>query len=98
MKSLLLSVVIAVATTPLLASGDLTLTAIPSATVVRAGYKNSGVAGFSAHNAGPDTAMGVVLSVSSSVPVSCDCDMGNIPAGQTKSRSVFIDVPLTAGQ
>ncbi len=85
------------AAAPLFASNaDLTLTSPPpSSTVIRAGVR--WFTGFAVHNAGPDVASNVVVTPTSSVDVTCNCTLGNIPAGQTRTFTVQFPAPDTPG-
>jgi hypothetical protein len=89
--------VLVFAAAPLFASNaDLTLTsAPPSSTVIRAGVR--WFTGFDVHNAGPDVASNVVVTATSSIDVTCNCSLGNIPAGQTRTVDVQFPAPDTPG-
>jgi len=94
MRQLALCFALALSGSSLFASADLVMTASPF-TNIRTGYAS--VLYFNVRNAGPDTASAVKLSVSSDVPVTCVCDLGDIPARQTRSGSVNFTAPDTAG-
>ena len=95
MKILALTTLIVLAATPLLASADLTLSATtPDGTVIHAGFPY-GVA-FSVRNAGPDVATHVTASATSTAELSCSsCDLGDIPAGQTRFAFFRVMAPNT---
>jgi hypothetical protein len=95
MKITLFAALLALATTPLLASADLTLTAVtPQGTVIRAGFPY-GVT-FNVRNTGPDVATNVTVSATSATDFSCSsCALGDIPAGQTRFAFVTLTTPDT---
>jgi hypothetical protein len=84
------------AAAPLVASSaDLTLTSAPPSTLIRAGVR--WFAGFTVHNAGPDVATNVVVTATSTIDLTCDCSLGNIPAGQSRTANVQFPAPDTPG-
>lgn len=82
MKCLSLVITLALAAPSLFASADLVTTVDPGSTVIRAGYNSSLY--FAVRNNGPDAASAVTLSVSTTIPIKCSCDLGNIPPGQSR--------------
>jgi len=95
MKTLVATIAILLAAPSLFASADLVLTVSPPAPLNRAGF-TSGLF-FQVRNNGPDTATGVKLSISSDVPNTCSCDLGDIPPGQLRGASVSFVVPSIDG-
>jgi len=93
MKTLALAAALVLSAPSLFASADLATSASSSPPVIRAGFPFT--VNFIVRNNGPDTATGVKLAITSSVPVSCSCDLGNIPAGQGRSGGVTFDAPAT---
>jgi hypothetical protein len=75
----------------LFGSADLVTTTFPPTQPIRAGYA-SGVA-FQVQNKGPETATAVTLSISSTIPNTCSCNLGDIPAGQSRTASVSFVAP-----
>jgi hypothetical protein len=82
MKRLSLAVILVLAVPSLFASADLVTTSDPGSTLIRAGYNSSVY--FLVRNNGPDPATAVTLSVSTSIPITCGCNLGNIPPGQSR--------------
>jgi hypothetical protein len=94
MKTLSLTLLLVLATTPLLASADLTITAFTApGTVIHAGFPYS--VSFLVRNAGPDVATNVTVSVTSTAGSCSPCKLGDIPAGQTGFAFVSVTVPDT---
>ena len=82
MKSLAITAALVLCSVSLFASADLVTDRLPARLPdLRAGY-NSGLS-FQVRNNGPDAATAVKLSISSDVPNTCSCDLGDIPPGQT---------------
>ena len=94
MKSLAIAAALILLSTSLFASADLVTTVLPVSTV-GAGFNSSVL--FQVRNNGPDTAQAVKLSVSSELPITCDCALGDIPSGQTRGASVLFKAPATSG-
>jgi len=96
-KIIVVAALLVLATTPLLASADLTVAAgQPSNLTIRAGFPY-GIS-FSVRNAGPDVATNVTASVTSTADFTCSpCTLVNIPAGQTRFVSMIVNAPATAG-
>jgi hypothetical protein len=94
MKTLSLALLLVLATVPLLASADLTLTAFTAqGTVIHAGFPYS--VSFLVRNAGPDVATNVTVSATSTAGSCSPCTLGDIPAGQTRFAFVSVTVPDT---
>jgi hypothetical protein len=93
MKSLAITAVLALCSVSLFASADLVTTVFPPSTPLRAGF-NSGLS-FRVRNDGPDAAAAVTLSISSAVPNTCACNLGDIPAGQTRFVNISFVAPAT---
>jgi hypothetical protein len=93
MKTLAIIAALVLSASSLFASADLATSVSSSASVIRAGFPFS--VGFTVRNNGSDTATGVTLAIASSVPVTCACDLGDIPAGQLRLASVTFDAPTT---
>jgi hypothetical protein len=100
MKTLTLFAALALSTTSLLASADLSLTNSISVSTVRAGY---GLFVFyDVHNSGPDTASNVAVSftisgATASGGCSAGCTIRDIPTGQYGTFGEQLTFPATAG-
>ena len=94
MKSLAITAALLLFSVSLFASADLVTTIDPVPTIA-AGF-NSAVF-FQVRNNGPDTAVGVKVSISSGLPTTCNCDLGDIPFGQSRGAYVSFNAPATAG-
>jgi len=94
MKSLAITAALLLFSVSLFASADLVTTIDPVPTIA-AGFNSSVF--FQVHNNGPDTAAGVKVSISSSLPTTCNCDLGDIPSGQSRGAYVSFKAPATAG-
>ncbi len=89
MKTLALFAALALSTTSLFASADLSLTNSISVSTVRAGYGM--FVYYDVHNSGPDTASNVVISftitgATASGGCSAGCGIRDIPSGQSGNR------------
>jgi hypothetical protein len=93
MKPLAITAALLLFSLSLFASADLVTTVIPPNSPIRAGY-TSGLF-FQVRNNGPDVATAVTLSISSTVPNTCSCDIGDIPPGQTRGSQVTFVAPAT---
>jgi hypothetical protein len=100
MKRLALFAALALSTTSLFASADLTLTNSISVTTVRAGY---GLTVFyDVHNSGPDAAKNVVFSftingATASGLCPAGCGIRDIPSGQSGTIGEQLTFPAAAG-
>jgi len=83
MKRIALFAALALSTTSLFASADLVTTISPPNGLVRAGFTSQLF--FVVRNNGPETATGTTVAISSPVPYTCTCALGDIPSGQTRS-------------
>jgi hypothetical protein len=93
MKPLALFAVLALGATSLFASADLvTIINAPSA-LVRAGFSSQLF--FFVRNDGPDAAPATTVGVSSSIPFTCDCTLGDIPPGQGRSGTISFVAPAS---
>jgi len=79
----------------LFGSADLVITTLPPTQPLRAGF-TSGV-GFQVQNKGPETATAVTLSISTTVPNTCNCNLGDIPAGQSRFGGISFVAPDSDG-
>lgn len=95
MKSLAIVAAVVLTLPSLFADANLITTASTSTTLIRAGFTYQGLV-FEVRNAGPDTAAGVSLSFSSSIPIP-GCTLGDIPPGQRQSCRAEVKAPNTAG-
>lgn len=95
MKSLAITAAFLLCSVSLFGSADLVTTSFPPNTPIRAGYNSSVF--FQVRNNGPDVAPAVTLSISSSVPSTCSCNLGDIPPGQTRGASVSFVAPAANG-
>jgi hypothetical protein len=94
MKSLAITAALALFSVSLFGSADLVTIASPPPPL-RAGFNATLL--FQVRNNGPDTAAAVKLSISSDVPNSCSCDLGDIPPGQLRGATVSFVVPSIDG-
>src|ERR1019366_4897543 len=100
MKTLALFAALALSTTSLFASSDLSLTNSITVSTVRAGY---GLFVFyNVHNSGPDTASNVVVTftisgATASGGCSTGCTIRDIPSGQYGTFGEQLTFPATAG-
>jgi hypothetical protein len=95
MKTLAITAALILCSVSLFGAADLVLTVSQPAPLLRAGF-NSGLF-FQVKNNGPDAAAGVKLSISSDVPNTCGCDLGDIPSGQTRGANVSFVAPSVDG-
>lgn len=95
MKSLAIIAALILCSVSLFGSADLVTTTFPPPSLLRAGYNSS--VSFQVRNNGPDPATGVKLTISSDVPNTCGCDLGDIPPGQLRSGTVSFVVPSING-
>jgi len=95
MKSLAITAALILFPVFLFGSADLVITASAPTQPVRAGYP-TGVS-FQVQNKGPEVATAVALSIGSTVPNTCTCNLGDIPAGQSRNASVLFVAPDTDG-
>jgi hypothetical protein len=95
MKSLAIAAALFLCSVSLFASADLVTTVFPPLPLYRAGYTLSVF--FQVHNNGPDAAAAVTLSISSIVPTTCGCNLGDIPPGQSRTGNVSFVAPATDG-
>jgi hypothetical protein len=95
MKALLTTVALLLAAPAVFASADLKVTAEFPTAVIRAGFPSTDY--FQVANAGPDAATNVVVTATSATPLTCNCPVTNIPAGQYRVFSVTLNAPATAG-
>ena len=95
MKPLAITAVLVFCSVSLFASSDLSTTVLGPLPLLRAGFNSSVF--FQVRNNGPDTATGVKLSITSAVPNTCDCDLGDIPPGQLRTGTVSYVVPSIDG-
>jgi len=95
MKSLSITAALIFCSVSLFGSADLVTTVLPPAPLLRAGYSSSVF--FQVRNDGPDPATGVKVAISSGVPTTCDCDLGDIPPGQVRSIAASFVVPSING-
>ena len=93
MKSLTITAALLLFSISLFGAADLATTVTTPSSPIRAGY-TSGVF-FQVRNNGPDVATAVTLSISSNIPNTCGCDIGDIPAGQTRGVQVSFVAPST---
>jgi hypothetical protein len=95
MKSLVITAALVLCSVSLFGSADLVTTVFAPSPLLRAGYSSSVF--FQVLNNGPDTAAAVKLSISSDVPNTCSCDLGDIPPGQLRTGNVSYVVPSING-
>jgi hypothetical protein len=93
MKSLAITAALILCSVSLFGAADLVTTVSPPDSPLRAGY-TAGIF-FQVHNNGPDVATAVTLSISSNVPNTCSCDLGDIPPGQNRGAQVSFVTPST---
>jgi uncharacterized protein DUF11 len=93
MKSLAITAALFLCSVSLFASADLVTTVFAPSQPLRAGYELS--LNFQVRNNGPDVAPAVKLSISSEVPNSCSCSLGDIPVGQSRTGIVSFVAPAT---
>jgi len=90
MKSLAVTAALLLCAVSLFGSADLATTVFPPP-LLRAGYTSAVF--FQVRNNGPDAATAVTLSISSTVPTTCGCNLGDIPPGQTRTGNVSFVAP-----
>ena len=95
MKPLAVAAALILSSISLFGSADLATTIQSPNFLIRSGSNPS--ISFLVKNNGPDLAPGVTVSVSSAVPNTCFCNLGDIPPGQTRGASVSFVAPATAG-
>src|SRR3954453_7329804 len=95
MKSLAITAALILCSVSLFGSADLVTTVLSPVSPIRA-VSTSGLF-FQVRNNGPDVATAVTLSISSNVPNTCSCNLGDIPAGQTRGGQVSFVTPSTDG-
>jgi hypothetical protein len=95
MKSLAITAALFLCSVSLFASADLVTKTFPPPAFLRAGY--GAAVFFDVHNDGPDVAAAVTLSISSTVPNTCFCNLGDIPPGQTRTGNISFTAPATNG-
>lgn len=95
MKTLAVTAALILCSVSLFGSADLVTTAETPIPLLRSGFTSSVF--FQVRNNGPDTSAGVTLSISSDVPNSCSCDLGDIPPGQLRTATVSFVVPSING-
>lgn len=95
MKTLAITAAIILCSVSLFGSADLVTTVFPPGPLLRAGFNSSLF--IQVRNDGPDSAAGVKLSISSEVPNTCGCDLGDIPPGQLRGASVSFVAPSIDG-
>ena len=93
MKSLAITAALILCSVSVFASADLVTTVPAPNPTLRAGYGSS--LSFGVRNNGPDAATAVMLSISSTVPNTCGCNLGDIPPGQTRFGNVSFVAPAT---
>jgi hypothetical protein len=93
MKPLSLALAILLSSSALFAAADLSITAAPAPGLLRAGF--SFTLYFTIHNAGPDAAKDVNVSVASNngTPVDCHCSIGDIAAGASSAVAATLTPP-----
>src|SRR4051794_3591027 len=93
MKSVAITAALILCSVSLFGSADLVTTVATPDSPIRAGY-SSGLF-FQVRNSGPDVATAVTLSISSNIPNTCSCSLGDIPPGQSRGGQVSFVAPAT---
>lgn len=91
MKRLTLFAALALSATSLFASADLVTTISRPQTLIRAGMPAQLF--FFVQNNGPDIATATAITVTSSIPYTCDCPSGDIQPGQGRSGTFSFVAP-----
>jgi hypothetical protein len=95
MKPLAIAAALFLSSISLFGSADLAPTFQAPPSPIRSGVSASML--LVVTNNGPDVAPAVTVSISSTIPNTCNCDLGNIPPGQSRAATVFFVAPATAG-
>jgi hypothetical protein len=95
MKSLGFAAALILSSLSLFASADLATTIATPPSPIRSSTTPSFI--FTVKNNGPDLAPAVTVSISSATPNTCNCSLGDIPPGQSRSGSASFVAPATAG-